>query len=158
MIGLTRHIATLGAGGGGRQCPSAIDDGGHVLLLARKLRGSARATDVVLPLAILNIAQAETLMIGFAMNLVLTSMIAVGLIVPTGLTRDGGGSLMAMGFGLAAVLLPLCGGSGLVMPPLALSWPDTWAGVGGRGRSPGRGPAGSAWACSWPPWASWRCT
>src|SRR5262249_57124878 len=51
-----------------------------MLLLARRLRGSSRVTDAVLPLAILNVAQAESLMIGFAMNLILTSLLAIALI------------------------------------------------------------------------------
>ena len=92
-----------------------------MLLLARRLRGSARVTDAVLPLAILNIGQIESLMIGFAMNLILTSSIAIGLIVVVALDRLRDGKLPAMCLGLSLVLLPLCGGSGLVMlPPLAL--------------------------------------
>jgi hypothetical protein len=121
MVGLTRYIANDFRMARYANVALLSIMAAAMLLLARKLRGSARATDVVLPLSILNVAQAESLMIGFAMNLVLTSMIAVGLIVSTGLARRRGGSMMAMGFGVSLVLLPLCGGSGLVMlPPLAL--------------------------------------
>ncbi len=92
-----------------------------MLVLARRLRGSARLTDAVLPLSILNLAQAETLMIGFAMNLVLTSFIAIVLILGTGAGRRRDGRGMVLIFALALVFLPLCGGSGLAMvPPLAL--------------------------------------
>jgi hypothetical protein len=52
-----------------------------MLILARRIRGSARATDVVLPLATLNVLQFESLMIGFAMNLIATSLLAIALIV-----------------------------------------------------------------------------
>jgi hypothetical protein len=94
-----------------------------MLLLARRLRGSARATDAALPLSILNIAQAECLINGFAMNLILSSVIAIVLIVAAGLAREGRGRMMALSVGLSLVLLPMSGGSGLAMfPPLA-SWP-----------------------------------
>ena len=53
-----------------------------MLLLARRLPRAPRGvTDAVLPLAILNIGQIESLMIGFAMNLILTSSIAIALIL-----------------------------------------------------------------------------
>jgi hypothetical protein len=109
-----------------------------MLLLARRLRGSSRATDALLPLSILNIAQAECLINGFAMNLILSSLIAIGLIVATGLARGGGGRLMALSLGLSLVLLPLCGGSGLAMlPPLAL-WLAGYVAWGWwSGRKPG---------------------
>jgi hypothetical protein len=121
MVGLTRYIANDFRMARYANVGLLSIMAAAMLLLARSLRGSARATDVVLPLSILNVVQAESLMIGFAMNLILTSMVAVGLIVLTGLTRWRDGRVMAMGFGVSLVLLPLCGGSGLVMlPPLAL--------------------------------------
>jgi hypothetical protein len=43
-----------------------------MLLLARRLRGSTAIADAVLPLSMLNLAQAESLIIGFAKNLILT--------------------------------------------------------------------------------------
>jgi hypothetical protein len=92
-----------------------------MLLLVRRLRGCFRPTDAVLPLAILNIAQAETLMIGFAMNLVLSSFIAVALIIGVGICRERDGRAPTRFFGLSVVLLPLTGGSGMaILPPLAL--------------------------------------
>src|SRR5262249_14555789 len=93
-----------------------------MLILARRLRGSARAADAVLPLSVLNIAQAESLMIGFAMNLILTSLLAAALIAAAALARRGRGAALAMGFGLSLVLLPLCGGSGLTMLPPLAAW------------------------------------
>ena len=45
----------------------------------------------MLPLSILNIAQAESLLIGFAMNLVLSSSIAIALLVAAGLGRNSAG-------------------------------------------------------------------
>jgi hypothetical protein len=92
-----------------------------MLVLARRIRGSARVTDAVLPLAILNIAQVESLMNGFAMNLILTSLVEIALIVVVSSAHRSRGEAMALGFGSALVLLPLTGGSGLAMiPPLAL--------------------------------------
>src|SRR5262249_8534939 len=43
-----------------------------MLVLARRIRGHTSVADVVLPLSILNVGQAETLLIGFALNLVLS--------------------------------------------------------------------------------------
>jgi hypothetical protein len=92
-----------------------------MLIQARRLRGSARAIDAVLPLAILNVAQAETLMIGFAMNLILTSLLAIALIVLVGRANQSSSMATAAGFGLGLVLLSLTGGGGLAMlPPLVL--------------------------------------
>jgi hypothetical protein len=92
-----------------------------MLIAARKVRGSSHLTDAVLPLAILDLAQAESLMNGFAINLVLSSLIAIALIVFTATAREGDGRRVALCFGIALVMLPLCGGSGLVLlPPLGL--------------------------------------
>jgi hypothetical protein len=93
-----------------------------MLLLARRLRGSSRVTDAVLPLSILNVAQAESLLIGFAMNLILSSLIAIALLVATGLGRNSQGKVTLLGFGLSLVLLPLTGGSGLAMLPPLVMW------------------------------------
>ena len=51
-----------------------------MIVLVRRLRGHTSLVDVALPLSILNIGQAETLLIGFAMNLMLTSWISCELI------------------------------------------------------------------------------
>jgi hypothetical protein len=93
-----------------------------MLYLARRLRGSTSLLDIVLPLAVLTIGQAETLLIGFAMNLMLTSWIACALI---GLAATSGGQpsrWLILKLGLLLVLLPLCGGSGIVMLPPLLLW------------------------------------
>ena len=92
-------------------------------------------TDAVLPLSILNVAQAECLLIGFAMNLILSSAIAIALIVAAGPGRSREGRVISLVFGLSLVFLPLTGGSGLTMlPPLAL-WMTgyvTWGWWSGR--------------------------
>jgi hypothetical protein len=92
-----------------------------MLVVVRRLRGYTRAIDVVLPLSILNIGQAETVLISFALNLALTSCISCALI---GLASTSGARRrwpLTVKLGLLLVLLPLCGGSGLVMlPPLVL--------------------------------------
>ncbi len=92
-----------------------------MLLVARRVRGSARLTDAVLPLAILSLAQGESLLNGYAMALVLTSGVAVALIAAAASERGGDGRVIALTFGVALVLLPLCGGAGVAMlPPLVL--------------------------------------
>jgi hypothetical protein len=111
-----------------------------MLILARRLRGSARVTDAVLPLAFLSIAQAESLMIGFAMNLILTSFIAVALILAAGVSRRGDGRAMAVVTGLSLVLLPLSGGSGVTMVPPLAAW---LAGYVAWGWWSGRKPSGA---------------
>jgi hypothetical protein len=92
-----------------------------MIVLARTLRGRTSVTDIVLPIAILNLGQAEPLLISFALNLILTAGISCGLIALAARARPGAGWTFVVSFGLLLVLLPLCGGSGLVMlPPLVL--------------------------------------
>jgi len=93
-----------------------------MLVLARRLRGSTRITDAVLPLSMLSLAQAESLIIGFAMNLVLTACISCLFVVLVCMARSGSGVRTALSFGLFLVLLPLCGGSGLTMLPPLVAW------------------------------------
>jgi hypothetical protein len=93
-----------------------------MLVLARKLRGRTRFTDVVLPLSILNIGQAETLLISFAMNLMLTAWISWELIRLASTREPRLDLWLTLKLGLFSVLLPLCGGSGLVMLPPILIW------------------------------------
>jgi hypothetical protein len=101
-----------------------------MLVLARTLRGSTRLVDAILPLAILNVAQAECLMIGFAMNLILTSLLAIAMIAAVSLADRLDGRAMALLFGLMLILLPLTGGGGLALvPPLAL-WLAGYVGWG----------------------------
>ena len=92
-----------------------------MLLLARRLRGFTSIADAVPPLSILNIGQADTLMITFAMNLVLTAWISFELIAAAGLAGRCGGGPTVLRFGLLLVLLPLNSAGGLAMlPPLGL--------------------------------------
>ncbi len=111
-----------------------------MLLLARKVRGSTRITDSVLPLSILTVSQTDTLTIGFALNLIVTAWISYELIATTILAGRRSPGALAVMFGLSLVLLPLVGGSGLVMlPPLAL-WLIGYLSCGWwSGREPGRG-------------------
>ncbi len=124
-----------------------------MLLLVRRLRGSTRATDAVLPLSILTLGQGESLMITFAMNLVLTAWIAYALIATVSLAGRRPGWALALRFGLLLVLLPLCGGSGLVMLPPLVLWLAGYVAWGWwSGREPGGGARaiglGSLMACS----------
>ncbi|MHB1556916.1 MAG: hypothetical protein ACYC61_05480 [Isosphaeraceae bacterium] len=92
-----------------------------MILLARRMRGSYRATDAVFPMALLSIAQTESLFVGFAMNLVLSSALVVTLIAAAGRARPGG-VIMPLFFGLSLVMLPLTGGSGLTLLPALGLW------------------------------------
>jgi hypothetical protein len=93
-----------------------------MLLLARRLRGSNSVADTVFPLLILNIGQTESLMITFAMNLILSTWISFALITTTVLANRRSAWSTALRFGLLLVFLPLCGGSGLVMLPALMLW------------------------------------
>jgi hypothetical protein len=92
-----------------------------MVFLARRLRGSNRVVDAVLPLSILNIGQTESLMITFAMNLILTSWISFALIATVMANRRSEWSTI-LRFGVLIILLPLCGGSGMVMIPPLVFW------------------------------------
>ncbi len=119
-----------------------------MLLLARRLRGSTSVTDIVLPLSILNVGQTESMMIGLRSEpgLVRLDLLRADRDRQASPTERPGWSL-ALKFGLCLVLLPLCGGSGLVMlPPLVfwligyVSW-GWWSGrePGGAARAVGMG-------------------
>jgi hypothetical protein len=114
---------------------------GSMLLVARRIRGTTQLTDMVIPLSILNMGQAETLLIGFAMNLVLTALITYQLIAIAAVAdRERGWKLTAR-FGTCLMLLPVCGGSGLVMLPPLVPW---LLGYIAWGWWSGRDPDGSA--------------
>ena len=93
-----------------------------MLMLVRRLRGSTRLVDTVLPLSILNIGQAECFLIGFALNLVMTAWIScelIGVVSRTTRSPSWWSCLQAGGF---VVLLPLCGGSGIALLPPIVVW------------------------------------
>ncbi|MGO9596802.1 MAG: hypothetical protein ACLP7Q_02145 [Isosphaeraceae bacterium] len=91
-----------------------------MIVLAHRLRGHQRLTDVVLPLSILTLAQSEVLLIGFALNLVLTALLTFELISVLGRATERPPWRTVIPIGIVLVTLPLCGGSGLVLlPPLA---------------------------------------
>jgi hypothetical protein len=93
-----------------------------MILLVRRLRGNTSWFDVALPLAILNIGQAETLLLGLAMALMLTSWITCELIKLASVQDFRLGWPLTLKLGLLLVLLPLSGGGGLVMLPPLLLW------------------------------------
>jgi hypothetical protein len=122
MVGLFRFISSDFRVGMYANAALMSATAASMLVLLRRLRGHTSLVDVVLPLSILNIGQAETLLIGFAMNLVLTSWISCELIR---LASAKGTRLewpFTLNLGLLLVLLPLCGGSGLIMLPPLLFW------------------------------------
>jgi hypothetical protein len=134
LIGLYRFIATDFRAGMYVNVAFLSAAAASMLLMARRVRGHTSLSDAVLPLSILNIGQAETLLISFALNLVLSAWISFELIAAVGLT----GSRLALKLGLCLVLLPLCGGSGLVMLPPLVVWLGSHVAWGcGSGRDPG---------------------
>ncbi len=118
-----------------------------MILLARRLRGRTSITDVVLPLAILSIGQAESLTLTFAMALITTTCIAFALLAALA-QADGRHTIRAaLVSGSLLVLLPLSSGGGLVMLPGLMLWFagfafwNWWSGrdVGGMARAIGVG-------------------
>ena len=122
MAGLFRFIAS------DFRLPEYVNAGlltaaaASMIVLVRRLRGHTSFLDVALPLSILNIGQAETLLIGFAMNLMLTSWISCELIGLASAPDYRLGWPVSVKLGLYLALLPLCGGSGLVMLPPLVAW------------------------------------
>lgn len=145
LVGLTRFVQNdFRTGLYFNACVLSIS-AAMMLLLVRRLRGSSRVTDCLLPLSILNIGQTESVTIGFALNLVLTAWISFELIaLVMQLDRCSGWSF-ALRFGLCLIALPLSGGSGIaMMPPLVLWligyvcwnwWSDGEKGPGGVARA-----------------------
>ncbi len=101
-----------------------------MLVLARRVRGQTRLTDAVLPLSILTLAQAEVLLIGFALNLVLTAWISYALIAILAGMSQRPPWMSIIPISVFLVLLPLCGGSGLVMLPPLMLWLAGYLGWG----------------------------
>jgi hypothetical protein len=92
-----------------------------MIVLVHRLRGHTALVDVALPLAIQNMGQAETLLLGLTMALLLTSWVSCELIRLASVQESRLGWSSTLQLGLFLTLLPLCGGGGLIMlPPLVL--------------------------------------
>jgi hypothetical protein len=112
-----------------------------MIVLAHRLRGHQRLTDAVLPLSILTLAQSEALLLNYTLALVLPSWLTFGLIWVLGKASQRPPWMTVVSVGMILVILPLCGGGGLVMVPPLLFWlagylccgwwsgrePGTWA-------------------------------
>lgn len=110
---------------------------GLPVALAR-LRGHAVVSDAIFPLLFLGWGQCETLLRGDVVGNVLTAAFACVLLVVVAFTRDAPTPAAALAAGLALVLLPLCGVTGLAfVPPVAL-----WLLVVTRGGRASRGVVG----------------
>lgn len=101
-----------------------------MVLLARRLRGRSSICDAALPVAILNLGQWETLLIGFALNLVLTTAITIHLISVVGRAPTMPCWRPALLVGGFALVLSLSGGSGLVLLPPLMLWLICYAASG----------------------------
>ena len=109
-----------------------------MILLARRLRGWTSVTDAVLPLSILNLGQSESFLLGLALTLILPAWISYELIVAMCRTSQSPGWWPSLVVGGLLVLLPLSGGSGLVMLPPLMLWLAGYVACGWwSGRDPG---------------------
>jgi hypothetical protein len=110
-----------------------------MIVLAYRLRGHQRLTDAVLPLSILSLAQSETLLLNYTLALVLSSWLAFGVIFVLGRMSQRPPWMTVIPIGIALVILPLSGGSGLVMVPPLVFWLAGYLCWGWwSGREPGR--------------------
>ncbi len=114
---------------------------GLALLLLRALqraRGGLRLTDVVVPLLLLNPAQAVNVLWSWQVQFYASTLL-VGLVLVT-IVRAGDGerdvrpARAALLAGLATVLLPLCGGNGVALVPPLAAW-VAWVGLRHRDAS-----------------------
>jgi hypothetical protein len=111
---------------------------GGAIVLARRVRGRTSIVDAVLPLSILILGQWECLLLGFALNLVMTGWITWRIIVIFGHSAHPPGWWACLRIGAFLVLLPLCGGSGLAMMPPLVLWLAGYVACGWwSGRDPG---------------------
>ncbi len=94
-----------------------------MLFAIRRLRGRLQSTDAFFPLLLLSLAQWESFLIGFALNLIASTVLAGAfLMLLTG--GQGGASSRRAAAGMAPclVLMPLVGGSGLALLPALALW------------------------------------
>jgi hypothetical protein len=108
------------------------------IVVARRLRGHTSLVDAVLPLSILTLGQCECLLMGYALNLVMTAWITWRVIGVVGRWAGPPGWWSCLRIGGALVLLPLCGGSGMAMLPPLVLWLAGYVACGWwSGRDPG---------------------
>ena len=94
-----------------------------------RLRGSPVVADAIFPLLFLGWGHCETFLRGDVCGNVLTTALACVLLVIIAFTREAPTPSAALAVGLALVLLPLCGATGLpFVPPVAV-----WLVVATRG-------------------------
>ena len=107
-----------------------------MIVTAGRLRGGLRLTDAFFPIVLLHWGQYETLLIGLALNLVLSAALA-GVMLLIVLRVQGTATLrQGVLFGLCLLALPLCGSTGRCWcRPWRSGWPwRRWLG-GDRARS-----------------------
>lgn len=128
-VGMALTVATLAA------LAAAL------LGLAGRLPGGQRATDAALPLLLLHLGHATNLLWGFQLGMLLPISIGAGFLVPAAGRSAWPGPARAGLTGLAMVVLPLCGGSGLVFVPGLAGWLLVSAAVDFRAGRPRRAAA-----------------
>jgi hypothetical protein len=115
-------------------CLSALAAG--MIALSGRLRGGMRPTDAVFPILLLHPGHAVNLLWCFMFAQILPTAIAGAVLVAIAASASWPGPRRAAGIGAALVLLPLCGGTGLLYVPALAAWLFAAAWVEGRsGRS-----------------------
>jgi hypothetical protein len=93
-----------------------------MIVTMRNIRGSLAYSDAFFPLVLLNLCQGNAFMNGSMINLLLaTFFVGIFLLVIAG-SRAPLTARRGMIGGTVLVLLPLCGGSGVVLTPFLASW------------------------------------
>lgn len=90
-----------------------------MMLVARKVRGQSSLVDVLFPLLWLHTGNAENLLMGFQIALIIpTTLVSIALMIAIARKRTSLRPLEAAGIGLCVLLLPLCGGMGMAQAPV----------------------------------------
>lgn len=118
-------------------CLSVLAAG--LIALSGRFSGGTHPTDAVFPILLLHPGHAANLLWSIQLIHVLATAIGGGLLVAVAASASWPGPRRAAGIGAALVLLPLCGGTGLLYVPalavwlFAAAWAEVRSGAGLRG-------------------------
>lgn len=106
-------------------------------LVARR-PGGTRPSDALFPLLLLNLGQAANLLWGFQFSQVLPTALGTAFLAPIALRPAWPHFKTVVLAGAGMILLPLCGGTGLMYTPALALWLLGWGVAQARSAAPGR--------------------
>ncbi len=92
------------------------------IVAARRLRGRASWTDAVFAVVWLQTGNCENLLMGFQLSLILPTALVCAIVLNGILDPRPSSSRSALLSGLALLVLPLCGGPGMLQAPALGAW------------------------------------